>query len=64
MRLLPQSLFGRLMLVLASGFILATGAGAHGWIYATAMVSTVLASVTRLHPLWLIVAGAVVGALA
>jgi len=51
-------------IVLASGFILATGAGPHGWIYLVAIVSTVLASVTRLHPLWLIVAGAVVGALA
>jgi chromate transporter len=51
-------------LVLASGFILATGAAAHWGIYAIAMVSTVLASITRLHPLWLIVAGAVVGALA
>jgi chromate transporter len=51
-------------LVLASGFILATGAGAYAWIYAIAMVSTALASVTRLHPLWLIVAGALVGALA
>ncbi|MFO1364346.1 MAG: chromate transporter [Burkholderiales bacterium] len=49
--------------VLASGFVLATGA-AHDWrIYLVAMASTVLASVTRLHPLWLIVAGAVVGAL-
>ena len=51
-------------LVLASGFILATGAGAHAWIYAIAMVSTALASVTRLHPLWLIAVGAAVGALA
>jgi len=51
-------------LVLASGFILATGTAGHGWMYAMAMVSTVLASATRLHPLWLIVAGAVVGALA
>jgi len=50
--------------VLASGFILATGAGPQGWIYTIAIVSTVLASVTRLHPSWLIVAGAVVGALA
>jgi chromate transporter len=51
-------------LVLASGFILATGAGERWWIYALAMASTVLASATRLHPLWLIVAGALVGALA
>jgi chromate transporter len=51
-------------LVLASGFILATGTAGHWWMYAMAMVSTVLASATRLHPLWLIVAGAVVGALA
>jgi chromate transporter len=50
--------------VLASGFILATGGAGHWWMYAIAMASTVLASATRLHPLWLIVAGAVVGALA
>lgn len=51
-------------LVLASGFILATGSADHGWAYAIAIVSTVLASTTRVHPLWLIVAGALVGALA
>ncbi len=51
-------------LVLASGFILATGSAGHWWMYAMAMASTVLASATRLHPLWLIVAGALVGALA
>jgi chromate transporter len=50
--------------VLASGFILATGGGGPWWMYAIAMVSTVLASATQLHPLWLIVAGAAVGALA
>jgi chromate transporter len=50
--------------VLASGLILAVGAGDEAWIYAIAMASTVLASTTRLHPLWLIVAGALVGALA
>ena len=51
-------------LVLASGFILATGAATRWSLYAVAMAATVLASVTRLHPLWLIVAGALVGALA
>jgi chromate transporter len=51
-------------LVLASGFILATGAATRWWLYAVAMVATVLASATRLHPLWLIVAGALIGALA
>jgi chromate transporter len=51
-------------LVLASGFILATGSAGQWWIYAMAIASTVLASATRLHPLWLIVAGALVGALA
>jgi chromate transporter len=51
-------------LVLASGFILATGAASDWRIYLVAMASTVLASATRVHPLWLIVAGAVVGALA
>jgi chromate transporter len=50
-------------LVLASGFILATGAASDWRIYLVAMVSTVLASTTRLHPLWLIVAGALVGAI-
>lgn len=50
--------------VLAGGFILATGSAGHWWSYAIAMLSTVLASVTRLHPLWLIVAGALIGALA
>jgi chromate transporter len=51
-------------IVLASGFILATGSAGQWWTYAIAIVSTVLASATRLHPLWLIVAGALVGALA
>ncbi len=51
-------------LVLASGFILATGSAGQRWMYAMAIASTVLASTTRLHPLWLIVAGALVGALA
>ncbi|HSD54497.1 MAG TPA: chromate transporter [Burkholderiales bacterium] len=51
-------------LVLASGLILATGSATHWSMYVIAMLSTVLASATRLHPLWLIVAGALVGALA
>jgi chromate transporter len=51
-------------LVLASGFILATGAAGGWWVYAIAIVSTVLASTTGIHPLWLIVAGALIGALA
>lgn len=50
--------------VLASGFVLATGAAPDWRIYLVAMVSTVLASMTRVHPLWLIAGGAVVGALA
>jgi chromate transporter len=51
-------------LVLASGFILATGGATHWSSYAIAMASAVLASTTRMHPLWLIVAGAIVGAAA
>jgi chromate transporter len=51
-------------LVLASGFILAAGSDRPWWMYALAMVSTVLAAMTRVHPLWLIAAGAVVGVLA
>lgn len=50
--------------VLASGFVLASGAGTSAWIYAIAMVSTALASMTRVHPLWLIAFGALVGAFA
>jgi chromate transporter len=50
--------------VLASGFVLATGAASDWRIYLVAIVSTVLASATRVHPLWLIAAGAAVGALA
>jgi chromate transporter len=50
--------------VLASGFVLATGAASDWRIYLVAMASTVLASATRVHPLWLIAAGAVVGAFA
>lgn len=51
-------------LVLASGFILATGSATHWTSYVIAMVSVVAASLTQVHPLWLIVAGAVVGVLA
>lgn len=50
--------------VLASGFVLAAGAATSAWIFAAVMVSTVLASATRVHPLWLIAVGALVGALA
>lgn len=49
-------------LVLASGYILATGSATHWSTYAIAMVSAAVASATRAHPLWLIVAGAIVGA--
>lgn len=51
-------------LVLASGFILATGSATHWSSYAIAMASAALASTTRMHPLWLIVVGAIVGAAA
>lgn len=51
-------------LVLASGLVLAIGSATHWSMYLIAMLSTVIASATRLHPLWLIVAGALVGALA
>jgi len=50
-------------LVLASGFILATGSATHWTSYVIAMVSVVLASTTQIHPLWLIAGGAVVGVL-
>ena len=51
-------------LVLASGFILATGSATHWTSYAIAMLSVVLASTTQIHPLWLIAGGAIVGVLA
>jgi len=51
-------------LVLASGFILTTGAAGSGKTLAIAMVTAFLASTTRLNPLWFIGAGALLGALA
>jgi chromate transporter len=50
-------------LVIASGVVLAQGAGAGLGGYAVAGIVAVLHAFTRLHPLWLIGAGAVSGAL-
>ena len=51
-------------LVLASGFILTMGTAGSGMTLAIAMGSALLASTTRLNPLWFIGAGALIGALA
>ena len=50
-------------LVLASGFVLATGSATRPSTFLVAMASAVIASTTQVHPLWLIVGGAVLGVL-
>lgn len=49
-------------LVLASGFVLATGGAGHWASFALTVAGAVLTATTRVSPLWLIAAGGVVGA--